>query len=104
MAAMMRFPVHVEAQIKESCTEKQAEIADLVAEKLKASHPIFQNGQIEFNQSDIIHQYCDSVTIGDIDEGQVISFWQAELCVHAFRLSDEEPEVRNRNFYQNSDV
>ena len=30
--------------------------------------------------------------ISDLEVGQVISFWQAELCIHAFRLSDQEPE------------
>lgn len=93
MAALLKFPVHVEAQICDGCVEKQDEIVALLTEKLKVYCPVFQNGQIEFNQSDDVHNFCDHVTIGDMDLGKVISFWQAELCVHAFRLSDQEPEV-----------
>jgi hypothetical protein len=88
----LKFPVHVEAQIKDGCTAKQELIVSYVTEKLQASFPTFQNGQLEFNQSDDIYHYCDHVKISDIEIGKVISFWQAELCVHAFRLSDQEPE------------
>lgn len=97
MAALLRFPVHVEAQICDTCVAKQDDIVALVTEKLKAYCPVFQNGHIKFNETDDVHDYCDHVIIGDMEAGKVISFWQAELCVHAFRLSDQEPEVRTNN-------
>ena len=93
MAALLRFPVHVEAQICDTCVAKQDDIVALVTEKLKAYCPVFQNGHIKFNETDDVHDYCDHVIIGDMEAGKVISYWQAELCIHAFRLSDQEPEV-----------
>ena len=85
--------MHVEAQIKNGCGFTREDIASIVTEKLQACCPVFSNGQIEFSESDSILDLCDHVRIGDIEAGKVISFWQAELCVHAFRLSDQEPEV-----------
>ena len=92
--ADLKIPVHVEAQIRDGCTMKQDDIISLVKEKLEASCPVFQNGEIKFDQSDDIYEYCVSVKIGEICDGKVVSFWQAEICVHAYRLSDQEPEVK----------
>lgn len=93
MSSLLKIPVHVEAQIRDGCMAKREDIVHMLTERLQSSCPIFKNGQLEFDVADDINDYCDQVTVGDIDDGKVISNWQADLCVHAFRLSEQEPEV-----------
>jgi hypothetical protein len=93
MTSLLKIPVHVEAQIRDGCMAKREDIVHLLSDRLQSSCPIFKNGQLEFDVADDINEYCDQVTVGDIDDGKVISNWQADLCVHAFRLSEQEPEV-----------
>ena len=90
---MLKTPVHVEAQIRDDCMMKREDIENLLMERLQSSFPVFQNGPLEFGCNDSIHQLCEHIQVSDMDEGKVISFWQADLCVHPFRLSDQEPEV-----------
>eukprot|EP00596_Hydrurales_sp_CCMP1899_P006837 CAMPEP_0119050228 /NCGR_PEP_ID=MMETSP1177-20130426/68769_1 /TAXON_ID=2985 /ORGANISM="Ochromonas sp, Strain CCMP1899" /LENGTH=393 /DNA_ID=CAMNT_0007028383 /DNA_START=17 /DNA_END=1195 /DNA_ORIENTATION=+ len=92
MSSLLKFPVHVEVQIKDNCNIKPELIVSMVTEKLKAQNPVFQNGLLDLNLSEELHEYCDHIKIGDMEDSRVISFWQAELCVHAFQLSDQEPE------------
>lgn len=93
MSTFLKIPVHVEAQIRDGCMAKREDIVHMLTDRLQSSCPIFKNGQLEFDEADDINEYCDEVKVGDIDDGKVISNWQADLCVHAFRLSEQEPEV-----------
>lgn len=99
MSSLLKIPVHVEAQIRDGCMAKREDIVHMLTERLQSSCPIFKNGQLEFDVADDINDYCDQVTVGDIDDGKVISNWQADLCVHAFRLSEQEPEVTQRAIF-----
>ena len=92
-SSFLKFPVHVEAQIRDGCMTPQADIVDLLTEILQSSCPVFQNGQLDLGRAENIDELCDNVAVGDMEEGKVISFWQADLCVHAFRLTDQEPAV-----------
>ena len=92
-SSFLKFPVHVEAQIRDGCMTPQADIVDLLTEVLQSSCPVFQNGQLDLGRAENIDELCDNVAVGDMEEGKVISFWQADLCVHAFRLTDQEPAV-----------
>ncbi len=89
MASKFKVPVHVEVHIKSSCVLTQSEIVGLVAERLKSKCPVFQNGIVQFED---LSEYVDGVTVCDVGEGKRISFWQSQLCIHAFRLSDQGPE------------
>ena len=92
-SSFLKFPVHVEAQIRDGCMTPQGDIVDLLTEILQSSCPVFQNGQLDLGRTENIDELCENVAVGDMEEGKVISFWQADLCVHAFRLTDQEPAV-----------
>ena len=92
-SSFLKFPVHVEAQIRDGCMTPRGDIVDLLTEILQSSCPVFQNGQLDLGRTENIDELCDNVAVGDMEEGKVISFWQADLCVHAFRLTDQEPAV-----------
>jgi len=85
---MLKVPVHVEVEIKQECRLSIADIVENVSNNLREKCPIFQNG--------VVHQlsesFANSVTIADLLEGQSVSYWQAELCVHAHKLSEQSHE------------
>jgi hypothetical protein len=64
MSSLLKFPVHVEVQIKDNCNIKPELIVSMVTEKLKAQNPVFQNGLLDLNLSEELHEYCDHIKIG----------------------------------------
>jgi hypothetical protein len=64
MSSLLKFPVHVEVQIKENCNIKQDKIVTMVTEKLKAEIPVFQNGALDLSLSEELCEYCDHIKIG----------------------------------------
>jgi pachytene checkpoint protein 2 len=89
-----RYPVHVEIEIKDSCALKRDDLVAVVKDRLSSSCPVFENGPLFLGSglSDDIAQYISSASISDMECDRAVSFWQAELLVHAYRLSDQEPE------------
>ncbi len=67
----------------------RVEVVNAVADKLKQKCPIFQNGVVYIEE---LNSIVDLVTVCDLLEGKRVSFWQSQLCIHAFRLSDQGPE------------
>jgi predicted DNA-binding ribbon-helix-helix protein len=77
----------VEVEIKSTCTLKAHQVASLITERLQEGCPVFRNGPIYLDETDDI---CESIMVCDLE--REISSWQAQLCIHAFRMSDQEPE------------
>lgn len=84
----MKVPVHVEVEIKPECRLSRLEIVDKMASFLRDSCPLFQNGKVTIN----CESFANSVRICDLFEDQSVSYWQAELCIHAYRLSEQANE------------
>jgi hypothetical protein len=92
-SSVLKFPVHVEAQIRDSCMTSPEEIVVMLTEILQSSCPVFHNGELDLARTENIGDFCESVAVSDMEEGQFVSFWQADLSVHAYRLTEEEPVV-----------
>ena len=86
-SSALRTQVHVEAEIKDSCPLTAAQVATKVSGGLRESCPVFRNGPIYW---DGVDGMCDSIVVCDLAHD--ISNWQAEVQVHAYRMSDQEPE------------
>ena len=90
MSTKFKIPVHIEISIKPNCILSLNDVYTMISEWLKRKCAIFYNCELTLdNQIDI---YIDSVKVVDLSIGKKISFWQAELCLHAFRLSEQGPE------------
>ena len=95
------IPVHVEVLIKSTTTRSKDEIESLTLSYLKSNVPVFKEGLLkisnlvdgnEDNRTNI-QEYVESIRISlPSGSDKSVSFWQAKLFVHAFRLSDQEPD------------
>ena len=101
-SSVLKFPVHVEAQIRDSCMTPPEEIVVMLTEILQSSCPVFHNGELDLARTENIGDFCESVAVSDMEEGQFVSFWQADLSVHAYRLTEEEPVVILHGFLLHS--
>lgn len=89
MTTKFKIPVHIEAEIKSTCNLPQVDIVRVIAEKMKQKCPVFQNGAVHV---DDLRDIVEDLTVCDLSDGKRVSSWQAQLCIHAFRLSDQGPE------------
>jgi hypothetical protein len=92
-SSVLKIPVHVEAQIRDSCMTPPEEIVVMLKEILQSSCPVFHNGELDLARTENIGDFCESVAVSDMEEGQSVSFWQADLSVHAYTVSEAEPVV-----------
>jgi len=83
-------PVHVEIAVKASCSLRTEGIISVTSDWIRRKCPIFQNGHIAVD-NEIAH-IADSISVADLAPGKCVSFWQAELCLHPYRLSTQGPE------------
>ena len=83
--------VHVEVQIKPSCPKSREYVA-LVASNYLKTLPVFTSSVVALPQDLELNQYVERVFVSDCLSGQSVSFWQANLIVHAFILSEQEPD------------
>ena len=81
-----KFPVHCEVEIKATCSLQSQQVASTVAQRLREACPVFRNGPVYLDDDEM----CENVTVCDLE--REISNWQVELCIHAYRLSDQQPE------------
>lgn len=91
MASILKIPVHVDIQIKNSCTQRDEDVTLLARSFLEISFPVFTNGEISLSAHSTLQSAVDSIRIGDLPS-RVVSFWQADLNFHPFRLSEQPPE------------
>eukprot|EP01041_Mallomonas_annulata_P010791 gene10790-22527_t len=89
---ILKIPVHVEAVIFPDCMTSTNEMVDIILEKLRNSCPVFKDGNVLICSDDILSKQVESIRVCDLGHGKSVSFWQAELNVHVYRLCDTEPE------------
>lgn len=85
-----KVPVHVEIAVKASCSLRTEAVIAAVSDWIRRKCAIFQNGSIAID--DEIAHIADSLLVADLASGKCVSFWQAELCLHPYRLSAQGPE------------
>ena len=88
----LKSAVHVEVSLKSGGNLKKHDVVGAVKEKLRTCCPIFANGPVDLARSEELKCLCEYILVCDLDGGRPVSFWQAQLCIHAFSLSDQEPE------------
>jgi hypothetical protein len=86
----LKVPVHVEVQLKSNASASQANIEQQLLEHFKHV-PLFMEGDVELGSHDKLYDEIESIRICDLDN-QEISYWNAELLVHCFKLVDAGPE------------
>jgi len=88
-----KIPVHVEVQLSSSCSLSGEAVGALVAEYLKNNIPVFRNGYIDIIDAQTLSGCVDFVLVSDLKPlDAAVSFWQADLAIHPYRLLDSEPE------------
>ena len=90
MSTKFKIPVHIEICIKADCIIPLNDIYTMVSDWLKRKCAVFYNSELTLDNQ--IDRYINSVKVVDLYIGRKVSFWQAELCLHAFRLSEQGPE------------
>ena len=90
MATRCKVPVHVEISIRENCPKKSSDVSNLVESWISQHCPLFKNGPLLMDES--LSSVVSSISVVDLPPGRCVSFWQAELCLHPFRLCFQGPE------------
>lgn len=91
VTSRLKIPVHVEVEIKRNCPLKALDVNPRVRDVLSSQYTIFQNGLLPAPVA--LADLVDRITVTDLSEDQKVSFWQAELSVHSFRMLEDEPEA-----------
>jgi hypothetical protein len=69
---------------------KKEEVSKRVGEWLQTKSPYFRNGNVDMDSS--MESIASKISVVDLPPGKCVSFWQAELCLHPYRLSMQGPE------------
>ena len=85
-----KIAVHIECVLEDHCSLSSHEVRDLLLEDLKTNVSLFRGGYLEV-KADLQH-YVSSVCVVDLPCTSSVSFWQADLRIHVFRLCDTEPD------------
>jgi predicted DNA-binding ribbon-helix-helix protein len=90
----LKIPVHVEAVLRnDAASRNHDEIRAHVLETLSRNCPVFKNGAVSLDTaSGELLEVLESLRICDMNHGQVVSFWQAEVVIHVVTLVDSPPE------------
>lgn len=93
-ASRQKVIVHIEVEISSQCSLSVADVTERVTQALTQHCPVFLAGAVPIQALDAsLSSIVQSITICDLPVNHPrVSFWQAELSIHAFRLSEEPPE------------
>ena len=90
--------VHVEVQLRDSCQVEPLEIRDRLFACLSDQCSLFKNGVIDLfgegadQEVQALGKCIEKICVVDLPQDMVVSFWQAEMHIHVFRMSEDEPE------------
>jgi len=89
-----KIVVNVECIISASCSLGAAEVEAKVRAYLLSSCSVYVVGRVDLSEvSDASLRACvDSITVCDLKDDTSVSFWQAHLLVHCYRMLDSDPE------------
>jgi hypothetical protein len=90
MTSSCKIPVHIEVLIRSTCSRRAVDVAAVVSAWVQQKCPLFRNGGLQLDTD--VSALATSVAVVDLPPGRCVSFWQAELCIHPFRLCEQGPE------------
>ena len=90
--AKFKVLVHIEAVLRPECTLPDEDIRCMVDEEIKSKSSVFSNGPIAIDSQERLNSVVSSLEVVDLAPGRRVSFWQAQVCLHVFRLSEQPPE------------
>jgi hypothetical protein len=85
-----KIPIHVEVAVKSSSGLSLVQLRDTLATKLSENCSVFQNGNLPI--PDEFSQHIDAIVVRDMGYNVAVSFWQAEVCLHLYRLVEQGAE------------
>jgi pachytene checkpoint protein 2 len=91
---LLNIPIHIEIQLYPHCTESIKSIEEQVRSVLQNKCAVFTNGSLNhlLASSTTLADAVHALTVTDMAPEQRVSFWQANLCLHSFRLCEQGPE------------
>jgi hypothetical protein len=93
---MSKIPVQVEVAVRAS-DQTADTLRQHVLVHLRENEAIFKLGSLVLPDENPLSSYIEAIEITELGTSnkrvEAVSFWQADLCVHIFTLSDEEPEA-----------
>lgn len=97
---MQKTPVHVEVILRpEAKCPLIYELRSMIQQKLRAACPVFLNGQLTSLHQEL-GEIIETVTVTDLGDHEMISFWEAEPLIHIFKLSETAEE---RDYIENAE-
>lgn len=90
LVTRLKIPVHIEVELDPLCTLSHQEIQQKIKSVVADQCPVFTNGLVSSKDFEGV---ASKVKVCDLLPGQKISFWQADIFIHAFRLVDQPPEL-----------
>eukprot|EP01038_Epipyxis_sp_PR26KG_P004267 gene4267-6046_t len=83
-----KIPIHIEIELTQQCSLTFAEVKAIILSNIQSSYPVFSNGILNpiYGQG-----YTNKIAVCDLEKGKLISFWQAELFIHIYKLSEQPP-------------
>ena len=95
MSFQLKVPINLEIQIKNESLLKRKDISQMINLKFQEMDTVFKNGPFSLDDFSFPIEYVnsiDSIEVCDLLDNQSVSFWQATLCIHTYRLSDQDPD------------
>jgi hypothetical protein len=85
-----KIVVHIECGLKATCTIETDVIRHTLLEHLTTNVSLFKNGFLEVSSA--LSTYVDFARVVDLPPSIAVSFWQADLLIHVFRMTTTEPD------------
>jgi AAA+ superfamily predicted ATPase len=84
----LKLPVHIEVEVSSTSILSNEEVTQSVKNALTEQCPVFSNGQLSLKLQDDIQK----IIVCDLLPGQKVSYWQADLFIHSYRLIEQLSE------------
>ena len=88
----MLYPVHVEVCISNDSVLNENDANEFVKSHIASTCPLLKEGIIHHDNNEEPGRSIDFIKICDLNPNETISFWQANLLIHSYRIIDAEPE------------
>ena len=93
------IPVHIECTLRTDVDEKAMHRP--ILEMLTNSVCCFEDGPINYSEHPELCDHLSSITVRDLGTGVTVSYWEANLILHLFRLIEAEGQ---KDYLENSDT
>lgn len=89
MSGRLKVTVHIECAVL-GTVSSLANTEQLLKDALSHDCPVFADGPLPIPE--VLRDSIAYLQVCDLGKGQKVSFWQADLWIHLFRLSEQGPE------------